>query len=81
MTSDTISKTILTFSQQDILTELNKNNAPLSYGRWIQRPLLESEPVHLIHDSLTFRQEILFLPQYSNNIELRHTTRILFQHR
>ncbi|MEO5683278.1 MAG: TonB-dependent receptor [Chitinophagaceae bacterium] len=56
--------------------ELNKNNTlTLSYGRRIERPNYQDlNPFLWFLDSLTFRQgNPYLLPQYSNNIELRHS--------
>ncbi len=56
--------------------EANKNNTfTLSYGRRIERPNYQDlNPFLWFLDSLTYRQgNPYLLPQYSNNIELRHT--------
>jgi len=56
--------------------EANKNNTlTLSYGRRIERPNYQDlNPFLWFLDSLTFRQgNPYLLPQYSNNIELRHS--------
>ena len=56
--------------------DLNKNNGlTLSYGRRIERPNYQDlNPFLWFLDSLTFRQgNPYLLPQYSNNIELRHS--------
>jgi len=56
--------------------EVNKNNTfTLSYGRRIERPNYQDlNPFLWFLDSLTFRKgNPYLLPQYSNNIELRHS--------
>ncbi len=56
--------------------EADKNNVlTLSYGRRIERPNYQDlNPFLWFLDSLTFRQgNPYLLPQYSNNIELRHS--------
>ncbi|MEP6725996.1 MAG: outer membrane beta-barrel family protein, partial [Bacteroidota bacterium] len=56
--------------------EVNKNNTlTLSYGRRIERPNYQDlNPFLWFLDSLTFRQgNPYLLPQYSNNLELRHS--------
>ncbi|MFT3934313.1 MAG: TonB-dependent receptor [Chitinophagaceae bacterium] len=56
--------------------DLNKNNNfTLSYGRRIERPNYQDlNPFIWFLDSLTYRQgNPYLLPQYSNNIELRHS--------
>jgi hypothetical protein len=56
--------------------EANKNHAfTVSYGRRIERPNYQDlNPFIWFLDSLTYRQgNPYLLPQYANNIELRHT--------
>ncbi len=56
--------------------EADKNNTfTLSYGRRIERPNYQDlDPFLWFLDSLSYRQgNPYLLPQYSNNIELRHT--------